>query len=516
MPTNMPTALDTFTAHSAGQTITSAHINNNQDALLAVEKLVVGPAAVNVRGYGATGDGTTDDTTAFTNAIAAIPSAGGALIIPPGTYKATISLSSRANIRILGNAGASILQPAAGATAISVTTCDRLMIDGLRINQGAVGLNINGARDAQFQNLWIENTTGDAIQINGEGSMEFHMSHITVRDCAGIGINYTRTTTIDTGGLYLFDINVLRSTTGSKGIVCTSSAGSNSFVYWNMTSVICDGYVDHAAEFVNVQHIRGDHCWFACNVASKGGLYLNNAQAFALDKTEFINQAVSGYGLEIAGTTSNIFIDNSFFGGNATTTTGIFITAAGTYNNIVLGNYLNNLASLTNDTVNLYKRNPAITSGPLKFETRGNGGSFEAVIVEDIDNVGSAVKHIRNGNGNLQIINGAFGATILELTDAGALKWAGGASIVKHLTGTAAWTPGAIAANAGVTTTVTVTGATLANSVVQVGYSVALTAGLILTGWVSAADTVTVQIRNVTAGAITPTAGTVRASVTLY
>jgi len=80
------------------------------------------------------------------------------------------------------------------------------------------------------------------------------------------------------------------------------------------------------------------------------------------------------------------------------------------------------------------------------------------------------------------------------------------------LTGTAAWTPGAIGADAGVTTTVTVTGAALGDPC-EPGYNQVLAAGLILSAQVTAANTVTVQIRNVTAGSITPTAGTVRATV---
>jgi hypothetical protein len=80
------------------------------------------------------------------------------------------------------------------------------------------------------------------------------------------------------------------------------------------------------------------------------------------------------------------------------------------------------------------------------------------------------------------------------------------------MTGSAAWTPGAIGANSGATTSVTVIGAALGDQI-AVGYNQDLQAGLILTAEVSAANTVTAQIRNVTAGSLTPTAGTVRVTV---
>jgi hypothetical protein len=80
------------------------------------------------------------------------------------------------------------------------------------------------------------------------------------------------------------------------------------------------------------------------------------------------------------------------------------------------------------------------------------------------------------------------------------------------LTGTASWTPGAIGANGGAVQNITVTGAAQGDRV-ALGYTQNLQAGLILTGEVSAANTVEAQIRNVTAGSLTPTAGTVNATV---
>lgn len=75
--------------------------------------------------------------------------------------------------------------------------------------------------------------------------------------------------------------------------------------------------------------------------------------------------------------------------------------------------------------------------------------------------------------------------------------------IVRHLSGAAAYDPPSIAAGGTDTTTVTVTGATTGGNVpvVCVGINVSLQ-GMMLTGYVSAADTVTVVFYNPTAGAI--------------
>jgi hypothetical protein len=80
------------------------------------------------------------------------------------------------------------------------------------------------------------------------------------------------------------------------------------------------------------------------------------------------------------------------------------------------------------------------------------------------------------------------------------------------LTGTAAWTPGTVAANTTATQAITVTGAAMGDTV-EVGYNQTLSNDLILTGYVTAANTATAKLRNLTGSGIAVTAGTVRATV---
>src|SRR5918998_5246203 len=74
--TNMPGAIDTF---SAKKTV------DLEAALKATERIVVGPTHVNVKGHGATGNGTDNDSTAITNALAAA-SNGAKVRVPAGNY----------------------------------------------------------------------------------------------------------------------------------------------------------------------------------------------------------------------------------------------------------------------------------------------------------------------------------------------------------------------------------------------------------------------------------------------
>lgn len=80
-----------------------------------------------------------------------------------------------------------------------------------------------------------------------------------------------------------------------------------------------------------------------------------------------------------------------------------------------------------------------------------------------------------------------------------------------NLSGSVVYDPGNLVDGTGVTTTVTVTGAALGDFVV-VSFSVDL-AGILLTGYVSAADTVSVRFQNETTGAIDLASGTIAARV---
>ncbi len=83
-----------------------------------------------VKAYGATGDGSTDDTTAIQSAITA--ASGKVLHFSQGNYRITGALTlSSANTRIVGNA-ATITQ-ATNSTSIFVVTADAVSIEGLTL-----------------------------------------------------------------------------------------------------------------------------------------------------------------------------------------------------------------------------------------------------------------------------------------------------------------------------------------------------------------------------------------------
>jgi hypothetical protein len=98
-------------------------------------------------------------------------------------------------------------------------------------------------------------------------------------------------------------------------------------------------------------------------------------------------------------------------------------------------------------------------------------------------------------------VNGA-----IKLVDAD-----GTALLLSTLTGSATYDPASLADGAGATTTVTVTGAALGDFALA-SFSLDLQ-GILLTAYVSAADTVSVRFQNETTGTIDLGSGTLRARV---
>jgi hypothetical protein len=107
----------------------------------------------NVKTYGATGNGTTDDTTAMQNAITAAQAVNGVVFFPTGTYLHNTELSVTAPIRLTGN-GATILSTSCAginfqntyiSAASSASTSTGLEIDHLvfDVTGGHVFYNTN-------------------------------------------------------------------------------------------------------------------------------------------------------------------------------------------------------------------------------------------------------------------------------------------------------------------------------------------------------------------------------------
>jgi hypothetical protein len=94
----------------------------------------------------------------------------------------------------------------------------------------------------------------------------------------------------------------------------------------------------------------------------------------------------------------------------------------------------------------------------------------------------------------------------------GSLSIGGGTTITKHLSAATTWDPASISNNTSTSTTVSVTGAHIGDTV-SVGFNQAVPADALLVGSVTATGTVTVTLFNNTGGALNLDPGTLRADV---
>lgn len=159
------------------------------------EAVVVGRApgsadgVFNVRDYGATGDGTADDTAAVQAAIdAAHAEGGGVVILPHGTYKITGDGLQSKSASIVG----------AGARSSGKTTASAVILQGSEQTgpilsvEGTGGNGIGGLVDYFFGVRQFTDFTIRGDGVNDENGLRIYNSHmivlrnIALRNCRGV------------------------------------------------------------------------------------------------------------------------------------------------------------------------------------------------------------------------------------------------------------------------------------------------------------------------------------------
>ncbi len=101
------------------------------------------PEVFNVKGYGAVGDGLTDDSAAIQRAINDVPSAGGTVYFPAGVYRITSTLLPKPYTSMIGEGNNSVLSVPSAIYAIKLGGGEQLcLLDNIKINGGGVGSGI--------------------------------------------------------------------------------------------------------------------------------------------------------------------------------------------------------------------------------------------------------------------------------------------------------------------------------------------------------------------------------------
>lgn len=318
--------------------------------------------AFNVRAYGATGNGSTDDTTAMNTAITAAKAASGTLKIPAGTYLVSSPLlvggGSPGALKIEGDGWGSQIKLANasncyifdfGSSGSAQYTPGLVMRDLYLncngINQSATsgGIFGHGACFCLFDHLWVGTPFYAGIYLYQDG-LGGYGHHNTVRNCLidsslgtisgqygvrmeqsdenvitgniiqGVGNPATAsypTGIVDVAGLQTICDNQLVTGTG----IYSGSAGGNTRIVNN----ICDGSYSAAGQI----YCGSPHCIVANNFCYNIGYNqtTNTGDGILLDNTDHLTvtgnmcfpyaSTVAHSGINLSGTVTSSIVEGN-------------------------------------------------------------------------------------------------------------------------------------------------------------------------------------------------------------
>lgn len=189
---------DKTTLKTTDKTSTVVAINENYDKLI-----ILNTVAVNVKTYGALGNGVADDTLAIQSAIDAVNiSGGGVVFFPQGTYLSTGTINLKSNTNLKGVGLASIIKLGGNIsdtltngrfiTGLSIANVEfsDMQIDGNKSNNTTLydALNFTTSTNIKIKNVNLNNVFGSAISLVG-GCQYISIQETTIHDISGLAGN---------------------------------------------------------------------------------------------------------------------------------------------------------------------------------------------------------------------------------------------------------------------------------------------------------------------------------------
>ena len=383
-----------------GGTQTALSSVPNGTVCYAVETALLAANAVgafNVRAYGATGNGTTDDTTAIQAAITAIGSGGGTLYFPPGTYIISSALTiSGDNFLVLGAGneyGPSIIkQTTANTTALNftATSSSRLvtsLVRGLQIigpggTGSTSGAGIECACDVHLENVGV---SGFYIGLYWQGSTYYSRAYgCLFTNCYyGVYESGTNNCTIDTCRItgafsgYAAPIGPLNY---GVYISCSSPLGlanriiNSSVEYFVMDGIYWDG--GYACSLAG--------CYFETQQSSSGYAHVhlgpsNAVDSIAISDCYLQGDGTSGFNAISTNYASQVTIRGCYFGVNS----AIGVTSTANSSDFLLDSNTFSPAATNTLPTSSYTLNPAappLSQGaPQVVNTVASSGTTQTI-----------------------------------------------------------------------------------------------------------------------------------------
>lgn len=189
-------------------------------------------AWVDVKEYGATGDGVTDDTTSIQNAINTLSSTGGKVLFPIGTYKISSTITVPSYVFLVGMSRyrSQITASTTAITMVSFPDRDSAGISQMLLtgnNTASVGIDIGAGsntiiiHDVQVHNCSVSGGIG--IYFHGTSTanpvMLSHLDSFTISGCyTGLRIDYAAGGSIKRGAIQTYTAQGIYGAYDSSGV----------------------------------------------------------------------------------------------------------------------------------------------------------------------------------------------------------------------------------------------------------------------------------------------------------
>lgn len=389
---------------------------------------------VNVKDYGAIGNGTADDTTSIQNAINALQP-GGIVFFPTGTYKVSSTLTCTTfHIQFLGASKTDCVIKTNSATAnileFNSWYCgaEALTFDSSVTRTAGYAVKFTDGNNRHYlKNCEIDNMVNGVLMSshlsflddvefrtfqNGGSWVEVNCSTSSAHD------QYIRRITGDNGAANKNAAN----TAGIKVIQCASlvmescnlvNGGALGAMYLNpgASQVIPSVYISNTFfdqsgyglrmdgnATGTIQRIKCEQCWFATH--TNDGVFLNSSNSVGIQGLDFLNcdfyQNVNGINAN-AGY-QDWTVRGSRFSGN--TTTGIRTTAVSTGSFTIADNFIGNGSGFGANALGINIQSGTY-GGYQVLDNRGLDSNTTAGIT-DAGVVGTtAFKNVKNNTGAL-------------------------------------------------------------------------------------------------------------------
>ena len=286
----------------------------------------------NVKDFGAVGDGSTTDTTAISNAIAAAIAApsGGAVFFPRGTYltaRQTISSPGK-NIRIFGEGEASQINSTSAAGVLEFIDTGNLAcfaVTDIRLmsNFGGVALkfNCNPATARHDRNLvYVDRVTATcfSLSVNWTAGIQLSKAHNAIISNS-IFDNLSQVLTSGNVGLEILEFSVAVLVTNCNfsfwnyGVRCEVYQEGLLFSNCVFVPVKYGAVYSVASNVLRITSIQYVNCNFDARGAGNHAIFCNNVQGLLLSNNYFIGGVSEFANLFLRQVQFSTITGNKFF-----------------------------------------------------------------------------------------------------------------------------------------------------------------------------------------------------------